>query len=512
MILTGKRGATRPAVAEKKKPDPRTTPTGGNTSYRDAANKGYEPPLSAMEDWEGTEDGDPWQEISTRNRRWSTGRTPGTTPSSTPPQDRRNKKDKPPGPNPQFLHKHTTPCFQNRNEGSYRTEFDVEILTINGEPFRGTVTRQEAKHSIYRDALGCPFSNFRGVRLGYKTSPTVTFMLKQPINIDDFASFQNFTFCRSYIKGGQSVKDVLECKIRGVRTVSGDEATASYSDEWTRVVKIEGCDYKITEDMILSWLAAYGTIQSELVEDVFEDSEDSEGTNATGIYSVKIKLANDIPQLLPMDGRRIKIYYRGIRKLCTSCFGKHFRKDCNNEKVQWIDYVAQFVNDNPDFTKEQYGNWITILERRKKQDIINKEHFQSKQQPTEGTTMKEQEQEHEHVGGSGQGEEGIVSANDQPESQTGETPHESETQADTTPGQQEEIDEPKASDYKIPESDEDLAEMIDKLMDLGLSHTDAAASIEKRRKIYEKAVKKYFQMKSKKLKQSKSRKESQNDK
>ena len=54
--------------------------------------------------------------------------------------------------------------------------------------------------------------------------------------------------------------------------------------------------------------------------------------------------------------------------------------------------------------------------------------------------------------------------------------------------------------------------MVDKLMDLGLSHNDAVASIEKRRKIYEKAVKKYTQMKSKKFKQSKSRKESQNDK
>ena len=56
------------------------------------------------------------------------------------------------------------------------------------------------------------------------------------------------------------------------------------------------------------------------------------------------------------------------------------------------------------------------------QDINSREHFESKQQPTEGTTTKEQEQEHEHVGGSGQGEDGIVSANDQSESKTGENP------------------------------------------------------------------------------------------
>ena len=81
MILTGKRGASSPAEAEKKKPDGKTTPSGGYVG-RDAANKGYQPPMVAMEDWDGIEDtGDPWQEQSpTRRRRWSTGRSPGGTP------------------------------------------------------------------------------------------------------------------------------------------------------------------------------------------------------------------------------------------------------------------------------------------------------------------------------------------------------------------------------------------------------------------------------------------------
>jgi hypothetical protein len=59
--------------------------------------------------------------------------------------------------------------------------------------------------------------------------------------------------------------------------------------------------------MILKWLGKYGEVKSELVEDVFENGEDSEGENATGIYSVKVKLNHSNPQLLPMDGRRVKI-------------------------------------------------------------------------------------------------------------------------------------------------------------------------------------------------------------
>ena len=61
-----------------------------------------------------------------------------------------------------------------------------------------------------------------------------------------------------------------------------------------------------------------GEVQSELVEDVLDDSEYLEGKNATGTYSLKMKLNTPIPNFLPIDGRRIKGYYRGMRKLCTT--------------------------------------------------------------------------------------------------------------------------------------------------------------------------------------------------
>ena len=158
-------------------------------------------------------------------------------------------------------------------------------------------------------------------------------MLKKAINIDDLASFQNFTFERKYKKSdGTDVVDVFRGKLKGVRTVHGGEATSSFTDEWTRIVKVEGCDYRVSAEVILEWLGLYGEVLSDLVEDVFEDSEDSEGDNTTGIYSVKMRLNQNIPQLLPMDGRRIKIYYRNINKLCTSCFGHHNRRDCKEKK------------------------------------------------------------------------------------------------------------------------------------------------------------------------------------
>ena len=60
---------------------------------------------------------------------------------------------------------------------------------------------------------------------------------------------------------------------------------------------------------------------SKIVGDLFLDNPDAESggtpgtddetkaTNRTGNYSVLMKLDSNIPQLLPMAGRRIKIYY-----------------------------------------------------------------------------------------------------------------------------------------------------------------------------------------------------------
>ena len=122
---------------------------------------------------------------------------------------------------------------------------------------------------------------------------------------------------------------------------------------------------------------------------MFEDGEDSEGENATGIYSVKVKLNYNIPQLLPMDGRRVKIYYRGIQKLCTKCFGGHLSRNCSEEKIPWLSYVRRFVDSNTDFDDEMFGNWLQILKREQRQKRIDKDHFDGKNQPPKETEIED---------------------------------------------------------------------------------------------------------------------------
>ena len=93
-----------------------------------------------------------------------------------------------------------------------------------------------------------------------------------------------------------------------------------------------------------------------------DDSSDDLPPVGNGIYSVLMKLNQDMPQLIPMHGKRIRLYYRGIVKRCTNCFGTHRRKDFKEEKVPWMKYVEQFINNYPEIPRESYGRWATMTE------------------------------------------------------------------------------------------------------------------------------------------------------
>ena len=51
----------------------------------------------------------------------------------------------------------------------------------------------------------------------------------------------------------------------------------------------------VDSETIESFLGHYGEVKTDLVGEVFEDEEDSEGDSATGIYSVNVKLDRAIP-------------------------------------------------------------------------------------------------------------------------------------------------------------------------------------------------------------------------
>lgn len=241
--------------------------------------------------------------------------------------------------------------FSITNEGAMRKEIEVHFLTLNGEKFSGTVTRQEAKHIIFKECLGFgDFSNFGGARVGYKGSPTITFLLNTAVNVDEFYPMQRFEFHRKSSRQGRSHTDIIGCKIVGLRQKDRARPNLVLNqgvDDGTRKILIEGCEYRIPKEVLVQYLENYGEIVSDIKEQLFDDGGD-EGLNRTGNYTVRIRLEKDIPQLVPIHGKRIKIHYPGVLKLCTKCFGKHQKTACQSRKLSWPEYINKFISTNPE--------------------------------------------------------------------------------------------------------------------------------------------------------------------
>jgi len=114
------------------------------------------------------------------------------------------------------------------------------------------------------------------------------------------------------------------------------------------------------ENLLQDWLVHFGTLLTEL-----QPETESIGGHAigTGRLKVKMKLESHIPQLVPIHGQKVRFYYRDIKKLCTNCYNSgHYKSDCNNEKKQWLTFVADFMEKFPEIDKTMYGKWATIIE------------------------------------------------------------------------------------------------------------------------------------------------------
>ena len=249
-----------------------------------------------------------------------------------------------------------------RPDGGMRDDLIVQCQTINGKPFKGTVTFKEAKHEIFQGKLGYEQTLLHSIRTTFNGCPVIKFKLKSQINIDDLASVEHFDFERRYFIGKEPRTDIIHCRVMGIRSMQS-VANFDSSENDVRWVKIEGCEYTLEDQQILDWLRLYGDPISPICEDIHEDSDSDAEPIGNGTYSVKMKLNRDIPQFLPMFGRRIRIYYKGITKLCTQCFGSHNRRQCQNEKVPWVIYVRNYMFNNKNVEEPLFGKWWDIVEK-----------------------------------------------------------------------------------------------------------------------------------------------------
>ena len=150
----------------------------------------------------------------------------------------------------------------------------------------------------------------------------------------------------------------------------------------------------------------------------------------TGTYSVKMALGRQIPQFLPMGGKKIKIYYRGIRKMCRKCYrAGHLWNDCKNRQREWVEYVDEFML-NHTLEEQMYGNWIRLvldwrirnqdLHEGNKAKVVNqKEYLRGQVEEIKTAMERQKEQESAPASGSKDDKEEHGSANEVESTATG---------------------------------------------------------------------------------------------
>ena len=88
-------------------------------------------------------------------------------------------------------------------------------------------------------------------------------------------------------------------------------------------VRMEGSNYKLGEDQILTWLQIYGTVESSMKEeaDVLEEKREESGESldfmvSTGSYILQMRLKHQIPNEVLMQGTMVKLCYEGFKIQC----------------------------------------------------------------------------------------------------------------------------------------------------------------------------------------------------
>jgi hypothetical protein len=259
-----------------------------------------------------------------------------------------------------------TGLFKGTNEGAWRESFVVDVLEMDGQKFMGSLTRKEMSSSIYTKALGLRPENLHGFVPGYRGHPTIKYRLKEKINVDlDLQGKSVFTFERTEKVGSETLVHTLKCEISGIRELSdvseGNGVARKSRYTW---IKVEGAEYELPKDEIVAWLGKFGNPVTELTEDKERDSSDSdENEYFNGIYSIKMDLETKPPQFLPISGKKIRIYYKGIEKRCVKCFGTgHLKKDCTSARKDWMEYVSDLMFETG-FDLEMLGDAKKYLEK-----------------------------------------------------------------------------------------------------------------------------------------------------
>jgi hypothetical protein len=225
----------------------------------------------------------------------------------------------------------------------------IEIFRKNDKQFDGRLSRQNIL-DIWKEALR-----------------------RNPEEIDGFASIQirgralrvNFRLKKAVIAGDIFKRSEFEwecenasgCDFYLGKVIGLSNSTAQIGETVTVCVNRTALEF--TDEQIKKWLVHFGKIEGTFVYNL-----DKLGYKTDDI-EVELKLRKHIPEFLPMYGRKIRIFYVGMKKQCNNCFGVgHLRADCQENKKDWFSFIDELVKSD-EYEIELFGEWPDVIKRKR---------------------------------------------------------------------------------------------------------------------------------------------------
>ena len=250
--------------------------------------------------------------------------------------------------------------------GGDNTGYDRIVVTpthFNNKTFEGFITEKEAQ--TISMAIGLKeLENHHGTSFYRNDNDKlfITFRLKVNMTKQEIADSINkyFWFNKESRAGnydrvsGQVVHPPIEDHADDQGQLPTNRGIPSGNLDTTQEVRIDGCNYEISESELRNWIELYGEMKSE-IEEVALPNEEGGAPIGTGSYTVKVRLRKSVPNILPIQGLKVKFNYNGVKKQCPNCYEYHVVKREKKAKTKtftcehrsYDQYVELFKENNP---------------------------------------------------------------------------------------------------------------------------------------------------------------------
>jgi hypothetical protein len=226
----------------------------------------------------------------------------------------------------------------------------IELETRNDKPFFGQITDDEILY-IWVTVFGRKKEELFGTA-STKTltrNVRVTYKLNAPIKLNEAFDGGNFRY-EKYLDEGAC--EVVTGKILGY----GAQKPVQLGELAKVTIKT---NLGVEPAGLLNWLKLYGTPTT------YGFSTNARTGLKTEFFEAEIILRRHIDEYLPIYGQKCQVSYPGQPRMCNRCYGTgHLRRDCNNKKKDWIQYVIELVDSG--VPVEFIGVWKNAIERHNK--------------------------------------------------------------------------------------------------------------------------------------------------